>query len=886
MIRSMIVVFSVILFVTFLFSIPKTYADLTNMDIVHISYGDNVTNSIILPGYIDVYTFDGEAGDIINIQMKGEQSNFDPRIELYCPLGTLITEEVKFNGLLKIDTLRLSDPGIYSIFVMDEGKDDTSSYGLSLQRVFNPPNAEVLEYDKMISAEIGNLAETDAYTLNGTVGDIFVLQMKGIEANFDPRLEIYDPQGSLMASGKIANKLLRIDTLKITESGLYTILVMDWGGNDTGFYNIFLQRTFNVPNAAILEYNSTISAEISNFAEMDAYVLDGTTGDIIVLHMKGSETGFDPRIEIYNPDGSLFASGEISNKLLRIDTLRLAESGWYTILAMDWGGNNISSYNISIQRTNDPINATQLEYNSTVLGEITNLAEMDAYSFNGTAGDIIILQMRAYESSFDPRIEIYNPEGHIIAEREIANTLLRIDTLKISESGKHTILVMDWGANNFSSYSVSIQRTSDPPDAVVLNYNNTVLGEISNFAEMDAFSFNGTTGDIIILQMRGIETGFDSRLEIYNPEGLIIAAHEKNNYLLRIDSLKISESGRYTILAMDKGGNNIGSYSVSLQRTFDPPDAILLNYNSTVLGEVSNFAEMDAFSLNGTAGDIIVMQIRGSEGSFDPRIEIYNPEGVLIASDEISDWMLRIDSLLLPESGSYTFLVMDVGGNLTSSYSISLQRTFQPPNAPLLDYGNPISASIDNLAEMDAITFNATQGDTMNIVMAASESTFDPRVEIYNPEGLLVTSGIQIDGTLYINDMIISQPGEYTILAMDEGGGQVSGYEISFGYPTNISIKKQVLPEKFFLSRNFPNPFNPSTTIKYGLPRPTKVSLKIYNVNGQKIRTLVDQEQESGFYSVTWDGCNDFGIKMATGSYFYQILTSEFVATEQMLLLK
>jgi len=248
--------------------------------------------------------------------------------------------------------------------------------------------------------------------------------------------------------------------------------------------------------------------------------------------------------------------------------------------------------------------------------------------------------------------------------------------------------------------------------------------------------------------------------------------------------------------------------------------------------------------------------------------------------------MLRIDMFVLPASGSYTFLVMDGGGNLTSSYSICLQRTFQPPNAPLLDYDTPISASIDELAEMDAFTFNATQSDTLNIVMTASEPTFDPRIDVYNPDGLLVTSGVQIDGTLKINDLTISESGEYTILAMDEGGGQVSGYEISFGLPTNISIQKQAVPERFSLSKNYPNPFNPSTTIRYGLPKPTNVSLKIYNVNGRLVRTIVDQVQEFGYYSIVWDACNDIGTKMASGIYFYQIITSEFIATEQMLLLK
>jgi hypothetical protein len=204
---------------TFAFSISNICAELPNADNIHIGYGDNITNSIILPGCIDVYTFDAEAGDIINIQVKGEESTFDPRIELYSPIGTLITEDVEFNGLLKIDTLRLADSGIYSIFVMDEGEDDTSSYGLSLQRVFDPGNGEYVECNNMTSATIRKLAEMDAFILNGTAGDIFVMQVIGIDANFDPRVEIYNPEGVLISSKEISDWMLKIYMFVLPASG-------------------------------------------------------------------------------------------------------------------------------------------------------------------------------------------------------------------------------------------------------------------------------------------------------------------------------------------------------------------------------------------------------------------------------------------------------------------------------------------------------------------------------------------------------------------------------------------------------------------------------------------------------------------------------------------
>ena len=65
------------------------------------------------------------------------------------------------------------------------------------------------------------------------------------------------------------------------------------------------------------------------------------------------------------------------------------------------------------------------------------------------------------------------------------------------------------------------------------------------------------------------------------------------------------------------------------------------------------------------------------------------------------------------------------------------------------------------------------------------------------------------------------------------------------------------MPTKYALHQNFPNPFNPSTTIKYDLKAKTDVKLTIYNVLGQKVRTLVNTNQAAGFKNIVWNGLND-----------------------------
>jgi hypothetical protein len=96
----------------------------------------------------------------------------------------------------------------------------------------------------------------------------------------------------------------------------------------------------------------------------------------------------------------------------------------------------------------------------------------------------------------------------------------------------------------------------------------------------------------------------------------------------------------------------------------------------------------------------------------------------------------------------------------------------------------------------------------------------------------------------------------------------------------------KVIPGEFALQQNFPNPFNPSTTIRYDLPEEGFVNLTIYNMMGQKVRTLRLETMQPGYHSMVWDGMNDVGSQVATGMYFYSIHTGSFQATKKMLFLK
>jgi fibronectin-binding autotransporter adhesin len=92
----------------------------------------------------------------------------------------------------------------------------------------------------------------------------------------------------------------------------------------------------------------------------------------------------------------------------------------------------------------------------------------------------------------------------------------------------------------------------------------------------------------------------------------------------------------------------------------------------------------------------------------------------------------------------------------------------------------------------------------------------------------------------------------------------------------------EAIPDEFALLSNFPNPFNPETTLRYNLRSEEHVEIIIYNVLGQKVRVLVNERQEAGFRQVKWDSMNDYGVPVASGVYIYRMRSGAYVRSRKM----
>ena len=106
------------------------------------------------------------------------------------------------------------------------------------------------------------------------------------------------------------------------------------------------------------------------------------------------------------------------------------------------------------------------------------------------------------------------------------------------------------------------------------------------------------------------------------------------------------------------------------------------------------------------------------------------------------------------------------------------------------------------------------------------------------------------------------------------------------GQDLGIKNSLDVMPSNYFLSQNFPNPFNPVTTLKYDLSEDGLVNITIYDILGNVVNNLINANQSSGYKSIQWDATNNQGEPVSAGVYLYKIQAGEYRATKKMVLLK
>jgi hypothetical protein len=213
-------------------------------------------------------------------------------------------------------------------------------------------------------------------------------------------------------------------------------------------------------------------------------------------------------------------------------------------------------------------------------------------------------------------------------------------------------------------------------------------------------------------------------------------------------------------------------------------------------------------------------------------------------------------------------------------------------HSPMYDCSYPIFDMTVKPADLGGVLLSNMECKSLrvnNMIAPEKVTTYPLGQQV--PDAFADSAVLQFEVMLVLHTLEPDTPGTYTLNLTGHSKDGVpfcAQAEVMLveGEPPAHSFNDKVVPETYSLDQNYPNPFNASTQISFSLPEPAHVKLEIFNVSGQIITTLKDDELEAGTYNVFWNGKDKDGNEVAGGIYFYRLKTANFIETKKMLLLK
>ena len=304
--------------------------------------------------------------------------------------------------------------------------------------------------------------------------------------------------------------------------------------------------TVNVINLPLITCGELVSGTISAAAQVNEYAFAGQAGNLINLTI-GETSGFagsiDARLTLTAPSGAVVTVFDSNGQ----QKVTLAETGTFTIQV---NANNListGSYNFSLDCIHPPNpSAVAMSYGDLESGTIATAAQVDLYTFTGTAGDLINLgigETAGFAGSIDAQLTLIAPSS---ANEALFDASAQ-QKITLAESGTYVIRVT---ANNFvssGSYNVNLEGLfPQSPDAVAMTYGDLVSGGIGVAAEVDLYTFTGTAGDLINLgigETAGFAGSIDAQLTLIAPSSANEALFDASAQ----QKITLAESGTYVI---------------------------------------------------------------------------------------------------------------------------------------------------------------------------------------------------------------------------------------------------------------------------------------------------------------------------------------------------
>lgn len=619
----------------------------------HIAYGETVTGEINSTAFEARFTFEGQAGDVINIQHNATSGDLDPFLRLLDATGTELTsndDDEQVDGTLNsfIHDFPLPNTGTYTIVAtrFNEQMGNTAgSFELSLERAGGGGTTTPIGSERF-TGEITNQQFSQSFTFEGLAGQVVNIRMNAMSGDLDPLLILQNNQGTELATNDDANDTTRnslVEAYVLPADGSYTIVATRFNqetGLSEGQFEVLLDvfaagsiSTPVDPNTGVTI--QTFEGQITTETFYQLFTFQGEASQVVTISMDATSGDLDPYLLLLDPRGRELARNDdraegVLNATL--DNILLPTAGEYTIVAARYQrlfGTSTGEFTITLREgTGQPTRIAGLSVdaavNTTQNGSITNNVSSVVYTFEASAGDKVSVRMAALDDSLDPYLiledhygnEIVRNDDNVNDSTNISNAML--DAVLIEADGFYSVVATVYfdSEGNYSTGDFELEITLDeagqpgadlPTRAVI--YNAYTYGDLSDFTipyyaagdwldGTDKKAFLWLTYRLPDLQGAAVENAVINLETCYNPSAFEVFGPltvYQNATFAGVGDITNEASGSRTIVAtinncqlvdvtdLVRSAYESGSQFIQFQAIFETRDILANNRTDSVI---------------------------------------------------------------------------------------------------------------------------------------------------------------------------------------------------------------------------------------------------------------------------------------------------------------
>ncbi len=312
-------------------------------------------------------------------------------------------------------------------------------------------------------------------------------------------------------------------------------------------------------------------------------------------------------------------------------------------------------------------------------------------------------------------------------------------------------------------------------------YGDNLEAHISEYGEIDHYTFEGSEGDIIMIRMRD-ETKVDAYIKVYDPEGGLIASNWSDGGLAKIKDLELPISGVYTIMAYDRNHNDIGKYGISLHQLSKNDYSKLIVENTTITDSIRQIVGVNTYNFKAYKEDVLFVQMRALTVHLECEFFVYNSQGQEVYKAVNTGRLATVGPVQLENEDTYTIVVNDRGGNDLDLFGLNFMLLNRHENVPQLNCGDNEQSNLNQLVERKTFRLLTEPGQIPLIEARSNNKKLETSLEVYDKHGNLVTKETYTNKLISKLLPISEEPESYLVSIHDRNGNDFGefGLQIQF----------------------------------------------------------------------------------------------------------